>query len=91
MQLSLAKWKNFNFHTIEVWVEPTIYSYTEKNPSGTWQFGKISFLVNFNIQKLKSKRLVCLSFLWWQYNRFFERARENILHIFRALDGTILG
>ena len=45
-------------------------------PFGTWQFGKISVLVNFIIQKLKSKHLVCLS--------FFKGRRENISHIFRA-------
>ena len=37
-----------------------IYNYTI--PFGTWQLGKIGFLVNFTIQKLKSKHLVCLSF-----------------------------
>ena len=41
-----------------------IYSYIyQKRPFGTWQFGKIGVLVNFIIQKLKSKHLVCLSFL----------------------------
>ena len=35
-----------------------------KKSFGTWQFGKIGVLVNFVIQKLKSKKLVCLSFLW---------------------------
>ena len=42
-----------------------------------WQFGKIGVLVNFIPQKLKSKPLVYLS---------FEGKRENILHIFRALN-----
>jgi hypothetical protein len=36
----------------------------QKKPFGTWQFGKIVVLVNFVIQKLKSKDLVCFSFLW---------------------------
>ena len=39
--------------------------------------------VNFIIQKLKSKHLVCLSFLWWQV--FWGGTRENIIHILRAL------
>ena len=43
-----------------------IDSYTKKKPFGTWQFGKIGVLVNSIIQKLKSKHLSCLSFLWWQ-------------------------
>ena len=45
---------------------------------------KIGVLVNFIIQKSKSKHLVCLSLLWWQV---FLREREktfNILHIFRV-------
>ena len=33
-----------------------------KKPFGTWQFGKLGVLVNFIIQKLKSKHVVCLSF-----------------------------
>ena len=36
----------------------------KKKPCGTWQFGKIGVLVNFVPQELKSKHLVCLSFLW---------------------------
>ena len=39
----------------------------QKKPFGTWQFGKIGFLVNFIIQKLKSKHLVCLNF--WDLSR----------------------
>ena len=39
-----------------------IQSYTKKKPFGTWQFGKIGVLVNFVIQKLKTKHLVRLSF-----------------------------
>ena len=35
--------------------------------------------VNFIIQKLESKHLVCLSILWWQV---FLRERENILYIY---------
>ena len=54
-------------------------THTKKNQFGTWQVGKIGVLVNFIIQKLKSKLLVCLSFFW-----LFEGARGNILHIFRA-------
>jgi hypothetical protein len=34
----------------------------KKKPFGSWLFGKIGVLVNFIIQKLKSKDLVCLSF-----------------------------
>ena len=33
---------------------------------GMIKFGKIDVLVNFIIQKMKGKRLVCLSFLWGQ-------------------------
>ena len=59
-----------------------IYNYIyQKKPFGTWQFGKICVLVNFITQKSKSKHLVCLSFLWWQ---FFEGTRETILYIFRT-------
>ena len=58
----------------------SLYSCTKKKPFGTWQFGKIWVLVNFIIQKLKSKHLVCLIFPW-----FFWKTRENILHILRAL------
>ena len=43
-----------------------IYSYIKKKPYGTWQFGKIGVLANSIIPKLKSKHLVCLSFLWRQ-------------------------
>ena len=39
----------------------------------------LGITVNFIVQKLKSKHLVCLSFLWRQV--FFEGTRENILHI----------
>ena len=42
----------------------------------------LDIAVNTIIQKLKSKHLVCLSFLRWEV--FFEGTRENILHIFRA-------
>ena len=38
-----------------------------KKPFGTWQFGRIGVLVNFIIQKLKSKHLVCLGF--WYISR----------------------
>ena len=37
--------------------------YHEK-PFGAWQFGKIGVFVNFITQKLKSKHLIFLSFLW---------------------------
>ena len=58
----------------------TIYSYMyHKKP-----FGKIGVLVNFIIQKLKSKHLVCLNFAL--VTGFFEGTRETILHIFRAYD-----
>jgi hypothetical protein len=46
-----------------------------KKPFGTWQVGKIGFVVNFIIQKLFQFSLV---------TGFFEGTRENILHIFRA-------
>ena len=51
-----------------------------KKPFGTWQFGKIGVWVNFIIQKLR--------FSLSQFSLaggFFERTRENILQIFRAL------
>ena len=50
-----------------------------KKPFGDGQFGKIGVLVNFVIQKLKSKLLVCLSFLWWQ---FFFREQEKIFYTY---------
>ena len=53
-----------------------------KKTFGTWQFGKIGVLINFTIQKLKSKHLVCLSFLLWEF--FFEGTRENIFLIFQG-------
>ena len=43
------------------------FTVIKKKPFGTWQFGKIGVLVNFIIQKLKSKHLVCLSF--WDISR----------------------
>ena len=46
----------------------------------TWQFGKIGVWVNFIIQKL---RLSLSQFSL--VGGFFERTRENILQIFRAL------
>ena len=42
------------------------------------QFGKIGVLDNFILQKLKSKHLVCLSFIWWV-------VVENIFLTFRAI------
>ena len=52
-----------------------IYSYTKQNP-----FGKIGVLVNFVIQ---------LSLFQFSLAPdFFERTRENILHIFRTLETT---
>ena len=56
-----------------------VYSYNKKKPFCTWQFGKIGVLVNFIINKLKSKRLVCLSFHFWQ---FFLREREKIFYTY---------
>ena len=38
--------------------------FCQKNPFLTWQLAKIGLLVNFIIQKLKSKHLACLIFLW---------------------------
>ena len=58
-----------------------MYNYTKKKPFGTWQFGKIGVLVNFIIQKMKSKHLICFSLV----TGFFEGTGENTLHIFRAL------
>ena len=53
----------FNFQ----FLNDKIYSYMyQKKPFCAEQFGKIGVLVDFIIQKLKSKHLVCLSFLWWQ-------------------------
>ena len=49
------------------------------NNFGTWQFGKIGVLVNFIIQKLKSKHLVCLSSLWLHD---FLRVREKIFYTY---------
>ena len=43
------------------------------------QFGKIGVLVNFIIQIMKSKHLVCLSFLWWQV--FWGNERKHFTHI----------
>ena len=40
--------------------------------------------INVITKKLKSKHLVCLSF--FLATDFFVGTRENILHIFRALD-----
>ena len=52
-----------------------------KLPSAKCQMAFYGITVNFIIQKLKSKHLVCLSFSGgW----FFEGTRENILHIFRT-------
>ena len=48
-----------------------------------WQ--NLSFGQSYHsIQRLKSKRLVCLSFLWLQV--FFKGTGGNILHILRALE-----
>ena len=41
------------------------------------QMSFFSITVNFITQKLKSKHLVCLSFLWWQ---IFLREREKIFY-----------
>ena len=43
--------------------------------------------LNFTIQKLKSKHLVCLSFLWWQVclrgrEQFLVKVKVNQNHIF---------
>ena len=66
-------WTVSNFFMIKLTVIP------KKKPFDTWQFGKIGVLVNFIIQKLKSKHLVCLSFLWWQV---FLREREKIFNTY---------
>ena len=57
----------------------------QKAPFGTWQFGKIGVLLNFIIQKLKSKQLVCLSFPWWQV---FLREREKIFYTYSGPQNT---
>ena len=56
-----------------------------KKPFTPWQFGKIGVLVNFISQKLKSKHLVCFSFLWWQEEIFYKHfALNNVsLHIIK--------
>ena len=43
--------------------------------------------VNFIIQKLKSKHLVCLSFLWWQV---FLRERGKIFYTYSGPERSIL-
>ena len=53
-----------------------IYSYTVKSHLA---LGKIGGLINFITQKLKSKHLVCLSFLWWQF--FWGKERKYFTHI----------
>ena len=57
------------------------FTIIQKKTFGTRKFGKIGVLVNFIIQKLKSKHSFCLSFLSWHV---FEQTRENILNIFWA-------
>ena len=68
--LRQTKYLLFNFWMIKYTVIPK---------KAIWQFGKIGVLVNFIIQKLKSKHLVCLSFLWWQV---FLREREKIFYTY---------
>ena len=46
-----------------------------------WQCGKIGALVNFIAQKLKSKQLVYLSFLWWQVFLRERSERKYFTHI----------
>ena len=55
-----------------------------KKSFGTWQFGKIGVLVNFIIKKLKSKHLLCLSFIWRQV---FLREREEIFYTYSGPKG----
>jgi hypothetical protein len=61
------------------------YTVAPKKPFGTWQFGKLGklgklgVLVNFIIQKLKSKHLVCFSFLWRQV---FLSEREKMFYTY---------
>ena len=50
----------------------------QKKPFGTWQYAKIGVMVNFFVQKLKSKHLVCLSLLWWQV--FWGSERKYFTH-----------
>ena len=52
----------------------------QKKPFGTWQFGTIRVFVNSITKKLKSKHLVCLSFLWWQFF-FWGNKRKYFIHI----------
>ena len=59
-----------------------IYSHTKKSHLALDNLSKLVFLVNCVIKKLKSKHLVCLSFLWWQV---FWGNERKYLHIYRAL------
>ena len=53
-------WDKLSVHfSIFEWWNLQLY---QKTLFGTWQFGKIGVLVNFIIQKLKSKHLACLNF-----------------------------
>ena len=79
---SLVPSKNLSPEKTEVFTvqffNDKIY-YTKKK--AIWQFGKIGVLINFIIQKLKSKLSLSQFSLM---TGFFEGTRENILHIFLA-------
>ena len=59
-----------------VWMIKLIKTPIAKLPSAKWLF--LGITVNFIIKKLKSKHLVCLSFLWWQVLR----EREKIFYTY---------
>ena len=61
---------NFQFLNLQLY---------QKSHLGSWQLGKIVVLVNSITQKLKSKHLFCLCFLWWQV---FLREREKIFYTY---------
>ena len=56
------------------------FTVIHKKSYGTWQFGTIGVLVNFITQKLKSKHLVCPSFLLWS-GFFWGNERKYFKHI----------
>ena len=63
----------FNFWMIKLTITPILPSCQVPTNGIFWYIG------NFIIQKLKSKQLVCLSFLWWQV---FLREREKIFYTY---------
>ena len=62
-----------------------------KKSLDTWQFGKIVVFVNFSIPKLKFRKNAQLFIPTVSLVRgFFKETRENIFHIFRAIDPSEL-